>query len=315
MKVQLAKELDALISSGAADAAVDYAASVTEPDERKRMFRESFLLGRMFQLDFFLKCRKAVPKLFNMLPELPPPYAVPLIWQIHRSGSMKANAAKYDFRGVMSKVLKNCPLCHPYAFGHEQFVSAVDRICFSLCETDSVKDLPISIGKGYPQSVKSRMFLSYMDDIGYSLFAGRIAQLDFMMALPDFDSSVYGYLAGIAKSASPWTISKFSKQLFDSPSVPVPVKAFWRRKLSSVFSEKETLPAEVRRRIDACSSFQEFYLSVIVNGDKTRLDDSVGSSMVLYMLLYRLDWLKAWAEIDRDAVESNIRCCDILEER
>jgi len=250
--------------------------------------------NRLFQLDFFLKCKNDGQEyIISKLKSIDPIDAALFTWQVLKSNSGKVQHAKYKFRNELQWIF-NSSIRHPYACRHETYISSLDNACFKLAETDRIQMFPFFVNR--KEMCKQFKYLNY------SLFQNRLLQYDVFSSFNDVEK--YMFISEAFSCCNKSNIKRFAMQLLDSDEHATVKETC----LSYAYSllPKDILDEKTLKVIDSCKSFAEMQLKIVLfNAD-------VSQNVIFHLLIYKPAWVIEWIEYDKDELDMNLNVSCLL---
>lgn len=278
-KLALSREFDGILGSAAP--ASEVFGFLDSAGGLGSVFDESLLVRRMFESDFFFRCKDGELGRFMELvsdPASPKPYIAFLAWQLLSSRSSRTQALRYECRKRLADVQKEAPIRHPYryrpAFGD---LRRFDEHAAELCAEDRFLEI-----------VGDKDIVLAVSNVGYSLYQGRMMQPDFLSALPENLRPLL--LDGVNLTIGQTFAVKFAKAVI-SGCFPLDLKLRVVRMFGGAFFGASRFSDIIGRY----SSFQEFALDMTVSGKCFET-----STFALYLLAERPQWLVEWIDADAD---------------
>jgi len=296
-EVSLSKILDTFILENE-ESKIIIAFLKQHDDNFKDILRYSLHYNRLFQLDLFLTCTSDDQDyIIKKLKDTSINDAAILTWQILKSNSYKAQHIKYKFRQELDWILKNGPK-HPYSFGHEKHISPLDTLCFKLAESNNINALP--------NIVDNSKLIPYFKHISYSLFKNRLMQYDFVSTLDDISKYMFIKITFDDIGIDIDTMKCLSMQIFDS-NEDFEVKRLCFDKLYSNIVPNHIIDDNILEIVYNCASFAELMLKLTI------FNKEVAQHIVLYLLMFKIEWLKEWIEYDRKELDSYLNISDFVD--
>lgn len=278
--------LDELLSAGAAKLALDYVRSLGA-ERAREAFRQSMFFQRMFQLDFFLSLGEEDMDALVRQAWLAPArdrsvFAMQVL--LSKSGSRGLLRTVFRRRTELRDLSASFGSLNPYTY----FIGSIparmcelDKVCFAACE-----DGPMLA----PHRFFSAGDLDYfLDNVGFSLFAGRTMQSDFLESLPE--ELRPAMLRGVLVSAVPGHAVRFYKSVLAS-GLGMDLKKTVLREMIS----RDMQPAAPDGRfysdmLSDPSGIHELILRDAVDGRRL-----LGPAFAMYLLLHMPDRVRLWTE-------------------
>ena len=303
-EIPLSRMLDALFDDSTPEEVVKFLRAW--PDAFKDIIDESAYAGRIFQLDFFA----AIPerdriwlsdKLLASNAEYPMCY---LFWQVmmHINSVPRGEnvVAKLPCFAKLRRRVENyqLQLRHPYAGGHEHYVTEIDSRFLRLWPVECIARDVSSIPRAF-------------DYIDYSLFAQRMLQADFFHSLTTVGK--YMFLKdGIMHFSSQCladgkVLRDFVIQVLES-SEDMEVKKMLVREVRCNVWQPTFIDSKTLQMVHDCSCVEELLLKMAMLGN------GLQQSLVVHLLMKKLSWLKSWAKTDPESLDRLLTISSFVDE-
>ena len=274
-------KLDELISGNAKPSFIlDFVGAAADI---RRLFSESLFFQRIFQLDFFLSCgRPDIDRMFKFAEFLPARDKSLFALQVLLAESDKAQYAKYKYRRMLRDMSSAFGSFNPYVYLHGDTadrVRAIDKACFKAAISGNMLRLH--------EAMPAEAFDFLVSHMGYSLFQNRLAQFDFLSAIPQPER------VKLVKSAvcnlMPNYYIRFAKSILAS-------NLEFRLKTATLDAIKAAKLRFCNKKgrwyadlVSEYSSFQELVLKDCVSGG-----EDFGEMFAMHLLLYMPENLRTW---------------------
>ena len=278
--------LDELISVSARPSEIfDFLDSCGTQEDVVRVFSESMFFQRLFQLDFFLTCdRPEADRLFGFADCVPAHDKSLFSMQVLLSGSGKAQYAKYRYRRKLNDMASAFGAFNPYIYlrgDTADKMRSLDGNCFASAVSGNMLALP--------RLLDDADFAFFADNVGYSLFQNRIAQLDFFSSLERERRKAL--VKGVFRTMAPRHYVRFVKSVLAS-DLDFADKAGvvgWMKSVGLSFCSKSGRP--YYELLSECSSFQELALRDSVSGE-----GELSGNFALHLLIHEPENLRVWLD-------------------
>lgn len=303
-EIPLSRMLDVLFDDSTPEDVVKFLRAW--PDAFKDIIDESAYAGRIFQLDFFaaLPERDRIwlsDKLLSSNIEYPMCY---LFWQVmmHISCMTRGEnvVAELPCFAELRRRAENyqLQLRHPYAGGHEHYVTEIDSRFLQLWPIECIARDVSSILRAF-------------DYIDYSLFAQRMLQADFFHSLTTVGK--YMFLKyGITHLSSQCladgkVLRDFVIQVLES-SEDIEVKKMLVHKVRCEVWQPAFADSKMLQMVHDCSCVEELLLKMAMLGN------GLQQSLVVHLLMKKLSWLKSWAKTDPESLDRLLTISSFVDE-
>lgn len=301
-EISLSRILDAMIITDEKPSVIISFLKLYEDDFNDIILNSSYS-SRIFQLDFYLRMSFDeqgwfIEKLANSSQRW---LIGRCIWQILRYGILTNTSNTLQHKKELHSIIKNINYQHPYSCGKEKFIVEFDNLCFEFAKNNQISLIPTLI-----DNEKISRFFKYITN---SLFVIRIFQEDFFCNLSvvakwHFINTALKYTFIDEK-----VIRDFLAQIIES-NENIDVKLAVIKMMRENGDYKYILGynnSKIRDIIDECVSFSDFILQLsLFNFDQIQ-------TIVLHLILNKPDWIKEWAEFDKEGLNNVLNCSNIAE--
>lgn len=289
-------------------------------DDFAEIIKSSRCYQRMFQLDWFFRCKQPqIDWLLSHMKKVPTKTAAYFAWQICKAESQVADNLKYRFRGEFEWIFSYGPKHHPYNSFLSKSIVPFDMMFFKAAKDNQICDISYS--------VKNDVFGEMIYYLNYSLFRDRMLQIDFFQNLNEMKKFFFIKAAAKINIINRY---RFDLQLFDSDESSAVKLAYLKRlqadsqdiefyshTLQSKFHHYELLeiaadktPEMVEAILTSCKdkSYSELMLQMTIN---SRIQHD---KVILYLLMTKnYHILKDWLEFDREDLVKSLDCAELVE--
>lgn len=279
------------------------------------IINNSLYYTKLFQLDFILSCKNDDIKYLIEKLSFIRKYDVALfIWQILKSNAGKLNNIKYTLRTNLYKHIDGS-FKHPYYLCDKK-IEQFDQICFKYIErNNSIIDILCS--------QNGDNLIQFFDHLNNSLFKTRLIQYDFISNLSD--KALYVFLKNVYNLCNNnihrinlinnfHIIKIFTLQILDS-NINNEIKKYCFNQYKKIINNHISIEASYNINLETIDiidiindskSFSELMLKMTIsNYDITQYS-------ILYLMTYKMNWLKEWVTYDKDNLNSYLNVSDFI---
>ena len=303
-EIPLSRMLDALFDDSTPEEVVKFLRAW--PDAFNDIVDESAYAGRIFQLDFFaaLPERDRIWLSDKLLASNATHSLCYLFWQVmmHISCMPRGERVVADLPcfAVLRRHAENyqLQLRHPYAGGHERYVTELDSRFLRLWPIENIARDVSSILRAF-------------DYIDYSLFAQRMLQADFFHSLSTVGKYVF-LKDGITRLsgqcfADGKVLRDFVIQVLESTE-DLEVKKMLVHEVRRNVCQPEYVDSKTVQMVHDCSCVEELLLKMAMLGN------GLQQSLVVHLLMKKLSWVKSWAKTDPESLDRVLTISSFVDE-